>query len=220
MKRKSSLLFSGILQRTTRRSRPLGIFGILALSLLASGPTWAAEAASSGSKPKDPPPKTRGSDIKASEGDTNMAIRGRPATGAKGGQSVNSLHRLGNRVKGMGSQTGSLQARLNQGGWNSALQSQINSLRGGHAALRQEAEKFQANNRGSNFQAGIQFSNDLRLRLNEINIAMNNLGQARDASSAGRALSQLAVSLNSILKTMETLPLCCTEGICCHVGFR
>jgi hypothetical protein len=171
---------------------------------VAAAPPAIGSSASEARKPKDPPPKTRGSEIKASEG----------------GQSVNSLRSIGNRVKGMGSQVSSLQARLNQAGWNSALQSQLNSLRDGYAALRQEVGNFQANNRSSNLQTGIQFSNDLRLRLNEINLAINSLGPARDASSAGRALSQMSVSLNSILKTMETLPPCCTEGICCHVGFK
>lgn len=57
-------------------------------------------------------------------------------------------------------------------------------------------------------------------QLAQITAAEQALGAARDAPGASAALAKMSVSLDEMIQRIDTLPPCCTEGICCHVGIQ
>jgi hypothetical protein len=131
------------------------------------------------------------------------------------------LQSMGAKARNLSVQARSLQASASKVGWNSSLQANnVNNLRTAVAGLQQDVTAFQANNRAANFQDAVSVSNNLQQQLNHISGSLNNLGNARDANGAVGALTQISASLDSIIRTIDTLPPCCTEGICCHVGFK
>jgi hypothetical protein len=128
---------------------------------------------------------------------------------------------MGGKARNLSVQARALQASVSKGGWNSSLHAtSVNGLRSAVASLQQDVTAFQANNRAANFQDAVGVSNNLQQHLNQVNGSLNNLGAARDANGAVGVLTQISASLDTIIRTIDTLPPCCTEGICCHVGLK
>jgi methyl-accepting chemotaxis protein len=131
------------------------------------------------------------------------------------------LQSMGGKARNLNIQARSMQTTVGKSGWNSALQANnVNKLRTAVAGLQQDLSVFQTNNRAANIQDAVRVSNDLQQRLNQVTQSLNNLSNVHDANGAVGALTQISASLDGIIRTIETLPPCCTEGICCHVGFK
>ena len=153
--------------------------------------------------------------------ETAAAAESKPGGNPPAQPSTHTLLSIDTRAKNMNFQVRALQASVKQSVWNSGLQANnVSSLRTALAGLRQDVTTFQDNNRAANFQDAVRISNDFQQQLNQVAAGLDNLAGARDAASAQGALSQISIRLDTILNTIDTLPPCCTEGICCHVGFR
>lgn len=149
----------------------------------------------------------------ASEPNMPGAIRGRPES--------NRLRDLDHKAKQLKRQVQSLQASVRQSGWDNKRQaSGVKSIHTALAQLGRDVKAFQDNNGSAQFQTGKRIAMDLQQQLTQIGGAAKTLGAARDAHTATGALTQISASLDNVMRSLETLPLCCTERICCYVGFR
>ena len=159
-----------------------------------------------------PPPNTvvvTGSPEKT----TTVAIRGKPPTGR--------LQKLDQTGKQLRQQVQTLSASVAQSGWNGTQRTNgTASIRTGIDDLAREMSALQASNGGANYSTGLKLAGDLQQDLAQITAAEKALGAARDAPGASAALTKMSVSLDKMIMTIDTLPPCCTEGICCHVGIQ
>lgn len=149
----------------------------------------------------------------ASESTMPGAIRGRPES--------NRLRDLDHKAKQLKRQVGSLQASVARSGWNSARHaSGMRSIHTAIAELGSDIKAFQQSNDSAQFQTGKRQGDEWQRQLTQIGRAAKTLGAARDANTAISALTQISASLDNVIRSLETLPLCCTERTCCYVGFR
>jgi hypothetical protein len=149
----------------------------------------------------------------ASEGSTASAIRGRPATGR--------LQSIGLSAKQLKQTSEALRGNIRQSGWSDAQRvKEAGPINGACGDLAREINALQADNGAATYKTGSSLAADLQLQVAQVAAAGQSLGEARNANSATQALTQLSASLDKIIVTIQTLPPCCTEGICCHVGFN
>jgi hypothetical protein len=133
---------------------------------------------------------------------------------------VNGLQAVRAKVNTLGTQVKSLEASLTQPAWSQAIQPQLASLRGTLAGLQQDVAKLQEVNRSANMNVGIQVADALHARAQDVERALQGLAQARDATAARGAVSQISVSLGNLAKTANDPPGCCQALTCCAVAIR
>lgn len=173
-------------------------------------------AAAADQKPpatKSFPPKDTVVVTPAPEPTTATAIRGRP--------SISRLQNLDRAGKQLRQQVQTLSASVAQSGWNAVLRAHdaepINDAVG---ELKREVNALQASNGAASYATGQRLCSDLQLQLVQLGAAEQALGAAGDAPRATAALTQMSALLDRVIHTIETLPPCCTEGICCQVGIQ
>jgi hypothetical protein len=176
----------------------------------------AAGAAAADKKPPATapwPPKNTVVVTPAPEPTTTMAIRGRPPTGR--------LQTIGTRANQLQQQTQTLRTSIVQLGWNAVLRTDgVEPINDAVGALAREVKGLQTISGASNYSTGNRLASDLQRELTQITAAEQALSAARDTPGASAALTQMSVSLDKMIKTIDTLPPCCTEGICCHVALQ
>jgi len=150
--------------------------------------------------------------VTASEPTTAIAIRGRPSTQAQN---------IGRGAKQLKQQVQTLRTNITQSGWTAALRTQgAGPIHGAVGELAREVNSLQASNGGAGFDTGRHLAVDLQTQLAQLASAEQALDGARDAMAATTALTQMSASLDKMIHRIDTLPPCCTEGICCHVGIQ
>jgi hypothetical protein len=183
------------------------------IAVLGLTAVWAAAADKKPPVTTSFPPKDTVVVTPAPEPTTTMAIRGRPST--------SRLQNIGQSAKQLKQRAAALSASVTQSGWNDAQRASgaapINDAVGD---LTREVNALQASNGTATLDTGRRLANDLQTQLVQIGAAEDALDGARDASAATAALTQMSASLDKVNLTIDTLPPCCTEGICCHVGIQ
>lgn len=181
---------------------------ITALALAAIAAPAADKKKTKTSTTTTPPPIT----VTASEPTTAIAIRGRPPTQAQN---------ISRGAKQLKQQVQTLRTNIAQSGWTAELRvhgaEPVGSAVG---ELTREVNALQASNGGAAFDTGRHLAVDLQTQLAQLASAEQALGGARDAMAATTALTQMSASLDKMIQRIDTLPPCCTEGICCHVGIQ
>lgn len=159
------------------------------------------------------PPKNTVVVTPAPEPTTTRAIRGRPST--------SRLQSIGSRANQLKQQAQALRTTIVQSDWNAVLRAHdaapINDAVG---ELTREINALQTSNGAASYATGQRLCIELQQQLVQLGAAEQALGAARDAPGASAALTQMSVSLDRMIQRIDTLPPCCTEGICCHVGIQ
>ena len=163
-------------------------------------------------------------ELRSDAGPRIIPVAGKAVPGATASRlppgSVDGLQAVRTKIGTLGTQVKSLQASLNQPAWNQAVQPQLAAARGTLASLQQDVAKLQAVNRSANMNVGVQVSDALQARAQDLGKALDGLSQARDATAARGALSQISLSLGNLTKTANDPPGCCQALTCCAIGIQ
>ena len=114
--------------------------------------------------------------------------------------------------------TKALDASLGQPAWNQAIQPQLASVRGRSPAFSRMSPKLQAANRSAGMNVGVQLFDRLQARAQDFARALDGLVQARDATAARGALSQISVALGQLTKAYDPPPCCLLT--CCAIRIQ
>lgn len=163
-------------------------------------------------------------ELRLERGPVILPVAGKSAPGPTASRlppgTVDGLQAVRSKIGTLSTQVRSLEASLNQPAWSQAIQPQLASLRGTLAGLQQDVAKLQAVNRSANMNVGIQVSDGLQARAQDLGRALDGLAQARDATAARGALSKISASLGNLTKTANDPPGCCQALTCCAIGIQ